>query len=137
MEAIIQAGDLAGQMRGQEFGEQSAKAQAQDAINQFNIANRRQTQEQNIGRQMQAQAQNLAEKQRIADANAARRQEESLRRANLKQQRYQNILDKERIKAEAMGGVAKSRDASATRTGKLYGSLIGGGAKAGAKFIDD
>ena len=135
LEAIMQAGDLAGQMRGQEFGEQSAKAQAQDAINQFNVANQRQTQEQNIMRQMQSQSQNLAERQRIADANAMRRQEESLRRAGLKQQRYQNVLDKERIKAEAMGGVAKSRDASAGRKGKLYGSLIGAGAKAGAEYV--
>ena len=135
LEAVIQAGDLAGQMRGQEFGEQSTKAQAQDAINQFNVANQRQTQEQNIARQMQSQSQNLAEKQRVADANAARRQEESLRRANLKQQRYQNLLDKERIKAEAMGGAAKAQEGAAKRKGKLYGGLIGAGATAGAKFI--
>lgn len=134
LEAIIQAGQQAGQMRGQEFGEESAKAQAQDAISQFNVANQRQVQEANIQRQMQSQAQNLAERQRLADANAVRRQEESLRRAGLKQQRYQNLLEKERIKAEAMGGVATSREGTAGRKGKLYGGLLGAAGTIGAAY---
>lgn len=135
LDALMQSGQMAGQMRSQEFGEESAKASAQDAIDQFNIANQRQTQSQNIQMQMQSQAQNLAEKQRIAEANAQRRQEEQLRRAQLKQQQYQNTLDKERIKANAMGGAADAMDKTAGRKGKLYGGLIGAAGQIGASYL--
>ena len=134
LQAIMQSGEVASQMRGQQFAEQSAKAQAEDAIRQFNIANQRQVQEANLQRQMQAQAANLAEQQRIADANVARRQEEALRRAGLKQQRFQNIMQKEETKAAAMGGVAKSREGAADRRGALYGGLIGAAGKIGAQY---
>jgi hypothetical protein len=135
LEAIMQSGQVAGQMRGQQFGEQSAKAQAEDAIRQFNVANQRQVQEANIQRQMQSQVSNLAEKQRLADANTARRQEEELRRAQLKQQRFQNLMQKEETKAAAMGGVAKSREGEAKRRGALYGGLIGAAGQIGAQYI--
>lgn len=39
LEAMMQSGNMGGQIRGQDFGEQSATAQAQDAINRFNAAN--------------------------------------------------------------------------------------------------
>jgi len=42
LQALMQGGQLGGQIRQQDFGEQSEKAQAQDAINRFNTANRQQ-----------------------------------------------------------------------------------------------
>ena len=39
LQAMMQSGQLGGSIRGQDFGEQSAVAQAQDAINKFNVAN--------------------------------------------------------------------------------------------------
>jgi len=40
LESMMQGGQLAGDMRNQDFGEQSDKARAQDAINQFNTGNK-------------------------------------------------------------------------------------------------
>jgi hypothetical protein len=49
LQARMGAGQLGGEMRGQDYGEQAAKAAAQDRINQFNTANRNQGQYYNSG----------------------------------------------------------------------------------------
>jgi hypothetical protein len=54
LDAIMNQGNLSGQMRGQDFGEQSQIASAQDAINRFN------TQNQNTGSQFNAGVSNSA-----------------------------------------------------------------------------
>ncbi len=55
----MQGGQLGGQMRSQDFGEQSSKAQAQDAISRFNAANSQSVQGQNVATKNTAQAANL------------------------------------------------------------------------------
>jgi hypothetical protein len=94
LQAIMQGGQLGGQIRGQDFGEQSDVARAQDAINafnagnrtqgnqfnantfnrgqEFNIGNSLQTQQQNIGNTMQNQQFNAGQGQSAATGNADR-----------------------------------------------------------------
>jgi predicted transcriptional regulator YdeE len=94
LQAIMQGGQLGGQIRGQDFGEQSDVARAQDAINAFNAGNRTQgnqfnantfnrgqefnvgnslqTQQQNIGNTMQNQQFNAGQGQSAATGNADR-----------------------------------------------------------------
>lgn len=49
LEAAVQKGTLAGNIRGQDFGENSAKAQARDMINRYNAAGREKAQYYNAG----------------------------------------------------------------------------------------
>ena len=51
--AMAQAGQLGGQVRGQDWSQQAARAQAQNAINQWNAANARSAYEQNWNEQVQ------------------------------------------------------------------------------------
>lgn len=53
LDAIMRRGTLAGDIRGQEFGEQSTAAQARDAIARYNAAARERAQGYNLGRSQQ------------------------------------------------------------------------------------
>lgn len=69
----MQGGNLGGTMRAQDFSEDSAKAQAKDAISKFNAANTQNVQASNIADRNQAQATNLQNKQTIAAQNVTLR----------------------------------------------------------------
>jgi hypothetical protein len=71
LDAIQKSGQLATQYRDQDFSQDSAKAQAQDAINKFNTQNMQDVQQRNVGSANYAAQQNLAEKQKIADQNTS------------------------------------------------------------------
>lgn len=92
LQALQQAGALGGQIRGQEFGEQAATAQAQDIINRFNVSQRQNIQLRNIGSREEAARTNLAETQRISDANVALRNAQRVQRAGLSQQKFGDEL---------------------------------------------
>lgn len=68
-QAIRDVGSLSSQIRGQDFGEDERRAQAADAINRFNAANRQSQENIRIGDINRAQAGNLAAEQAISDAN--------------------------------------------------------------------
>ena len=85
MQALLGSGEMAGQMRGQEYGEQQNLAQARDMLSRFNLANQQQTEAQNVGARNQAQQYNLANQQRIAEENKKYM-------AMAPQQRFQNQL---------------------------------------------
>lgn len=78
LQAMMQGGDLAGRLRAQQFGEQSAQAQAMDAISRFNLANRQQIQGSNVAARNAAQAQNLANAQQLANMNIGQRDREKM-----------------------------------------------------------
>jgi hypothetical protein len=92
LQALMQTGQLSGQIRGQGYGEQAQKAQALDAIQRFNVTNRQSTQEQNIDRREQAQYYNLGEKQRTSDYNTMLENQNRLRDSDLKQQEFENKM---------------------------------------------
>lgn len=69
LQAMMQSGQLAGNMRSQGFDEAKSKAAATDAINMFNANNRQQVTGRNTDRTNEGARTNLSEDQRIADAN--------------------------------------------------------------------
>jgi len=81
--ALQQAAGLAGSMEQQEYGQQSEAARAQDAIKQFDLANR-----------MNVEAQNLSEKQRIGETGTAARNQQQMYNKELLQQDYLNRMQK-------------------------------------------
>lgn len=94
LEAIANQGNLSSNMRNQDFGEQSAKAKAQDVINQFNAANRQAVVSRNTSATNTANAANLANKQDVMNRNTGVQNQQEQARAAAAQQDYQNRLNK-------------------------------------------
>jgi hypothetical protein len=132
LEALMNSGQLAGQVRGQDFGEQSQVAQAQDSIDRFNAQNRQAVQEANIGRRTTANEQNLANRQRVADTNVATHNQEQQFNKGLPQQQFTNELSKATGKAGALNNVAQLQNSQAARQDQFLGGLIGAGGTIGA-----
>lgn len=88
LQALGQQGNLAGQIRGQEFGEQSDIARARDVIGQFNVRNRQDVLGRNVGERNIAQQQNLQGAQEQANRAAEIKNIEQMRNKQLPAQRY-------------------------------------------------
>lgn len=91
LQAIAAQSGMAGQLREQDFGQQSQRAAAMDQMNRFNLQNQMDIGQRNVASQNQAQAVNLANKQTALDKNVAGSNAEKY--AQLDRQR-QNWLDK-------------------------------------------
>jgi hypothetical protein len=122
MAAIQGVGQLGGQIHGQEEN----KAQAQNAINQFNAANRQSVENQNTGWRNEAQAQNLAEKQRIADQNVFTRNQQELYNKGLYQQDFSNRMSQAQAYANAAQGASQNNLGIAQTTAGAQNAVTGG-----------
>jgi hypothetical protein len=100
MEALLQSGQLGGQMRSQEFGEQAKIAEAQDAMERFNLANKQNVEASNVGARNQAQQYNLSSAQDLANQRA-------MYRANIPQMQFQNQLGLAQGQSQADLGMAQ------------------------------
>lgn len=69
LQAIVQGGALAGDVRRQEFGEQSDVARAADEIARFNLSNLQNVRGRNIDREQATRERNIGAKQRIGEQN--------------------------------------------------------------------
>lgn len=122
MQAAAQRGTLASQMRGQSFGEQAQSAQAQDAINKFNIANQQNVLSQNVGARNQAQLMNLQNKQALENQRAQLANQQQMYNKQLQQQKYENEL----ARAQGISG-AQTAQAQAAATQSQAGATMGAG----------
>lgn len=86
LQAMMNSGQLGGSIRGQDFGEASQKAQAQDAISKFNAGVRNQTTQFNAGRNLDAAQFNSQQGQQTNEANAGRAQQAGLHNNTGRQQ---------------------------------------------------
>jgi hypothetical protein len=141
LQAILQAGGMAGSMGQQEFAQDAQKAGAMDAMSRFNLDNQIGMQQRNVAGRNMAQASNLATQQRLGEIAAANRNQEAIHRSQLPQQTFQNQLQK----AAAQGGVAipfaqMQSDAGANRAANTMamwsgiGSAIGGAGKVAVDY---
>lgn len=129
LEAILQSGQLSGQMRSQDFNEQAQIAAAQDAINRFNAANQNTTMMANIAAKNAAAETNLSNQQNIANANVGLSNQQQQYNKELLQQQYQNEMQKRQAQANAYTNQANNYQNSANRTSGITGGLIGAGAQ--------
>ena len=134
LQALMQGGQLAGQIGAQDFGQQAQVAQANDAISRFNAQNQQNQINQNVQARNAAQAGNLAQSQRIADSNTVLRNEQQLHNKGLEQVRFDNEMKKR----SGQAGIAQGNSQAAGQdswgragaTNQLIGGLIGGAATA-------
>lgn len=128
--AMQGAGGMASGMQAQQFGQQAAQAQSQNAINQFNAANMQNVMGQNVGAQNQAQYYNLGNAQQIANQNVAAQNQAQYYNSGLYQQNFQNQLAQAGGEAGTEGQLGNYYNTQAADTRGQYakiGQAIGGG----------
>lgn len=94
LEAIQNAGQLSTGMRTQAFGEESTKAQAQDAINRFNTEMANKVNMANIAAKNAAAETNLNNKYKVQEYNLGQQSAEEQARVNQLNTNYQQQLQK-------------------------------------------
>lgn len=139
LDAMQAAGQLGGNIDSAEFDQQAKVAAAQDAINQFNTANKQVVSNNNVVARNNAQQINLGEKQRVADTNTGNENTNRTRNAELIQRKF----DDEMAKAGAKAGVyqnwgnAAQKNADARYGAQMgaIGTVVGTGATIGAGMM--
>lgn len=134
LQAVMQSGQLAGNLREQDYGEASKRAAAEDAIKRFNTQNAMSVNERNINAKNAAQKYNLGEQQRIADANVDNANKQQLYNKGLIQQQFDNQAKIAAGKAGQMAGAANQYGANAQATQNMWGNVGSGLIKAGTAF---
>lgn len=129
LQAIMQSGQLGGQMQSQDFQQQQAKAQAADAISKFNAANQQNVIGSNVSARNQAQAGNIATQQNIANQNTGLKNTAQQYNLNLAQQQYNNQLKKLGLVSDANLDLAKNSARQAEQQDKFLGGAISAGAR--------
>ena len=119
LQGITAAGSLAGQMRGQEFGEGAQKASAADQIAQFNALQRGGVQQRNIAQQRGIAAQKATTRQQAYDNEMRKRQAQAGAYSGAAQQATQQAAGQQQA--------ALQEHSAGTQ---LFGSLAGAAASA-------
>jgi hypothetical protein len=105
LQGIAQGGQLGGQIRQQEYGEQSDLAKATDEINRFNTGAQIARQQRNINRTNEAQQANLANKQQLSNLNVGLANQQNIyNKQTLPQQQFENRFKVAGSKANVLTG---------------------------------
>lgn len=135
-EASLQRAGLAGSMEQAQFGRQAMQAQAQDAINQFNTANRNAAMERNLSTRQGLAGMNTSQRNQINQMNT------QLQNQQMMHNQYQIPMARygaQAQNAQAMGGglsnAAGMQNANANAqygaNAQIFGALLGAGGALG------
>lgn len=114
--AMAQAGQLGGQVRGQDFDIAAKKAAAEDEFNRFNIQNQVGQQSRNVAAQNQAQAANLANAQNISNANVGIDNQEAQRANDARRTYWQDTANRANMRAGVFKDQGNQAQAAANQT---------------------
>jgi hypothetical protein len=138
LQALGQSADLAGGIRGQDFGVNQARAQAIDERNRFLAENSIARQQSNINRLNQAQQLNLSEQQRLHEANIANRRAEAERQVAEQGRKYDRGLSyaagksgQSKALSDFYSQQASDKAAAQVAMGKGVGGIVDSGVAAG------
>lgn len=120
MAALTQQANLSGQLRTQDYGEQSNLAKAKDLINQFNTQNSQGVQQRNVGTKNNAQQLNLQNQQNNANMNTDLRNKQQISNKQLIADQYQRQLQLAAAKAGQYQAQAQNSDNRAAQTAGMY-----------------
>jgi hypothetical protein len=104
---MVQAGQLGGQIRGQEFDIDRSRAGAEDEMNRFNVANRMTQEQRRVAAENQARQFNLANQQAIMNMNTQAINAERTRQREAEQRMFQNQLAIAQMKSGAASAEAQ------------------------------
>lgn len=94
LQALTQGASLAGQMSQEDIALQSAQAQAQDLINQFNAQTNINQQQRNVDRQNVSRLENIRGRESVSRANVDLKNQGDMFNKGLIQQEFQNKMAK-------------------------------------------
>jgi hypothetical protein len=135
LEAMVQGGSLAGNIRGQDVGEQERKAAAIDRINQMRVQNQIGLGQRNVERANQAQAGNLQNQQRIQDANVAFRNQAYDTNRAAGQKDFDNQLARARGVSGGLTGQSVAAGEQAQQQRNMWGGLAQGVSQMGSAYM--
>ena len=137
LQALADRANLAGNMRSQDFGQQTDVARAQDAISQWNAANRQNVGTANTNRMNDDQMRNQALRQQQIDKRntnmTANQWDRTQANNDVRNMSFGNAFSKASGQANAYQDMASGRMADAQNTRNMYqnvGSGVGQGAAA-------
>ncbi len=136
LSAIEKGGALAGNMRDQDYKQQSDVARAKDEINNFNSRMLSSTKQRNVDRTNDAQKFNVNREQEIANANVDLGNKEETYNKELVQKKFDNDAKVASGKANAHTGQANTYNAAADRTANMWSGITSGVGKIGGAVYD-
>lgn len=132
LQALQQEGTQAGQLRSQDFAQQSKIAQAQDDINRFNTSALNSANAANTNAQNQARMWNAQNEQDVSNRNTNVGNQQQIYNKQQNQQGYENELAKAQGTANAMNGVANQENKIGQTNANMWSGIGQGLASAGA-----
>jgi hypothetical protein len=129
LQALMQSGQLGGQMQQQDFAQQAQVAAAKDAIARFNAANLQQVGSSNVQARNLAQQQNAQIAQQMAQQSVAEKNKAQMYNLGLAQQNYQNQLAKATGQSQGLQNLAGQMGQQQAAQNQLIGGLIQTGAQ--------
>lgn len=130
LNALIQGGQLGGQMQAQDFSQAAQKAQAADLINKFNAQNKQDVMSRNVASQNQAGLYNTQQQNLNAANNTELRNQAKQYNLGLTQQQYENELRKKGLVQDAWHGLGQAEANKEQGNRQFVGDLFSVGAKA-------
>lgn len=134
--ALTQQANAAQSLRGQDYNEASAMAQARDQIARFNAANAQNIAQSNVGARNQAQQTNLTNAQNLRNMNTGLSNEQQQFNKQLQQTDFNNRRALAGDRSAALGGAANAADTRAAQTAGMWSQIgqgVGGAVAAYAK----
>ena len=129
LQAMMQGGELAGRVRGQEFDIERTKAGSEDEFQRFNIANRMAQEQRRAERETGARQYNLGQQQAIMNMNIQQQNAELMRQRQAQQEMYNNQVRIAQLRSGAYGQQAAQAQQQAAQTQQGWaqmGSAVGG-----------
>lgn len=130
MQAIMQRAGLAGDIRGQQFGEKARIAEAQDILSRFNTGLQQQREASNVAAQNQAGLRNLEQQQNLAQQRAQILNQQQQYNRALAQQDFDNQMRLGQARSNIYTGQAGTAGQRAGQTAGMW-SGIGQGVGSG------
>lgn len=134
LDALMQSGQLSGQMQSQDFSQAAQKAQAADAISKFNATNQQNVIHNNTNTANNAQQWNAQNKQSVAGQNTGLKNDATKYNLNLPQQDYNNNLARYGLVNTAGNNLAQNQQDRANQQNQFTQDMISNGAAAYAKY---
>ena len=129
LDAIMQSGQLGGQIGQQQFAQQSQIAQAKDLINKFNAQNLQDVGSRNVQGRNQAQEWNAQKRQNVANQNVGLGNQAQMYNLNLPQQNFQNQLGRATGQATGITNLAQQQAQNQRDQMSFLGGLMQTGAQ--------
>lgn len=133
LQGIMQGGQLADQLRGQEFSEDTTSAQIKNEMDKFNIVNKMGQEQRRVAAENQARQYNLAQQQAIANMNRQAQHQKQYYLRDAEQRMRQDQLARAQLRSGMYGQQAQMAQQQAAQTQQMWGQMGGAfGSLAGA-----